>query len=139
MPRVASCWVLGRGRRRHAMSLDTRLKRVFRRALLSVAYGAVAFFVLSPILWILLMSLKEFGDITAYPPRFVFSPTLANYSEILFGTAAEQAAGQTPDFIRNLGNSIVISGGAVLVSTLLGVPAAYALARGPIRGAVHIR
>ena len=121
------------------MPLEMRLEQVFRGAVLALAYAAVAFFVLFPILWILLMSFKDFGDIIAYPPRFLFPPTLANYAEILFGTAAEQAAGETPDFLRNLGNSIVISGGAVVVSTLLGVPAAYALARGGIRGAVHIR
>jgi multiple sugar transport system permease protein len=39
----------------------------------------------------------------------------------------------------NLGNSIIISGGAVLVSTLLGVPAAFALARARFRISEHIR
>jgi multiple sugar transport system permease protein len=113
--------------------------KLWRLAWLGSSYAALALFVLFPILWIFMMSLKTFGDIIAYPPRFLFTPTLANYTEVLFGTVAEQSAGETPNFLGNVGNSIVISGGAVLLSTLLGVPAAFALARGPIRGAEQIR
>ncbi|MEP0320712.1 carbohydrate ABC transporter permease [Bauldia litoralis] len=104
-----------------------------------MSYAALAFFVLFPIVWILMMSFKDFGDIIAYPPRFLFTPTLANFEEILLGSAAEQAAGETPEFLHNLLNSIIISGGAVIVSALIGVPAAFALARGVLRGSVHIR
>ncbi|MBN9023542.1 MAG: carbohydrate ABC transporter permease, partial [Rhizobiales bacterium] len=121
------------------MPADGLLRRPLRAILLTLGYLAAAAFVLFPILWILMMSFKEFGDIIAYPPRFIFTPTLANYEEVLFGTEAQQAAGVTPDFLRNLLNSIIISGGAVLVSTLIGVPAAFALARGSLFAAVHIR
>lgn len=110
-----------------------------RALLLTLGYAAAAFFVLFPILWILMMSFKEFGDIIAYPPRFIFTPTLANYTEILLGSEAERAAGFTPNFLHNLLNSVIISGGAVLLSTLIGVPAAFALARGGLFGAIHIR
>ncbi len=115
------------------------LARALRAVFLTLGYLAAAFFVLFPILWILMMSFKEFGDIIAYPPRFIFTPTLANYEEVLFGTEAQQAAGVMPDFLHNLLNSIIISGGAVLVSTLIGVPAAFALARGSLFAAIHIR
>jgi multiple sugar transport system permease protein len=118
---------------------STARPRPLRIVLLGLAYAAVGFFVLFPIFWIFLMSLKTFGDIIAYPPRFVFTPTLANYAEVLLGTPEERAAGQVPDFVRYLGNSIVISGGAVLLSTLVGVPAAFALARSRFRGAGNIR
>ncbi|MEQ8701142.1 MAG: carbohydrate ABC transporter permease [Bauldia litoralis] len=121
------------------MLLEGALPRLGRSALLAVAYAALAFFVLFPIVWILMMSFKDFGDIIAYPPRFLFTPTLANFEEILLGSAAEQAAGETPEFLHNLLNSIIISGGAVIVSALIGVPAAFALARGVLRGSVHIR
>lgn len=121
------------------MRLERALPRLGRLALLAVAYAALAFFVLFPIVWILMMSFKDFGDIIAYPPRFLFTPTLANFEEILLGSAAEQAAGETPEFLHNLLNSIIISGGAVIVSALIGVPAAFALARGVLRGSVHIR
>ena len=121
------------------MQADEFLRRALRAVLLTLGYAAAAFFILFPIIWILMMSLKEFGDIIAYPPRFLFTPTLANYEEVLFGTKAQQAAGVTPDFLRNLLNSIIISGGAVVVSTLIGVPAAFALARGHLFAAIHIR
>ncbi len=110
-----------------------------RLALLTLGYAALGFFVLFPIAWIFLMSLKTFGDIIAYPPRFVFTPTLDNYAEVLLGTPAERAAGIVPDFLRFLGNSVIISGGAVLLSTLVGIPAAFALARSRFRGAANIR
>lgn len=105
--------------------------RHFRRRVgLAAGYGALAFFVLFPIVWILGMSLKSFQDIIAYPPRFLFVPTLENYGEVLFGTPEEQAAGVLPDFLFFLLHSVIISGGAVLLTALLGIPAAYALARG---------
>ena len=107
--------------------------------LLACGYGAVGFFVLFPILWILLMSFKEFKDIISYPPRFLFQPTLADYRDVLFGSEAERAAGTGSDFVRYLLNSIVISGGAVLLSALLGIPAAYALSQRKMPAAKHIR
>jgi multiple sugar transport system permease protein len=121
------------------MRPDGDLRRVFRALLLTAGYAAAAGFVLFPLVWILMMSFKEFGDIIAYPPRFFFTPTLDNYVEVLLGTEAERAAGVTSDFLHNLVNSIVISGGAVAVSTLIGVPAAFALARGDLFAAIHIR
>jgi multiple sugar transport system permease protein len=121
------------------MRTDDGFRRAAHALLLMAGYAATAFFVLFPILWILMMSFKEFGDIIAYPPRFLFTPTLANYAEVLLGSEAERAAGVAPDFLHNLLNSIIISGGAVLVSTLIGVPAAFSLARGSLFAAVHIR
>lgn len=92
----------------------------------------LGFFVL-PIVWIVMMSFKNFRDIIAYPPKFLFTPTLANYAEALVS-----ADGGAPDFLRFLMNSAVISLGAVALSAALGVPAAYALARGRIKGRKHI-
>lgn len=97
----------------------------------------LVFFVF-PIIWILMMSFKEFRDIIAYPPRFLFTPTLENYRETLFGAEGTLQRGEIPDYVRFLLNSIVITGGAVILSILLGVPAAYALAKGNIRGRKHI-
>lgn len=105
-------------------------RRLRRGIGLAAGYGALALFVLFPIVWILGMSLKDFQDIIAYPPRFLFVPTLENYAEVLFGTPEEQAAGVLPDFLFFLLHSLIISGGAVLLTALLGIPAAYALARG---------
>ncbi len=121
------------------MHADLSLRRLRHGALLALGYAAFAVFVLLPIVWIFLMSLKSFGDIIAYPPRFLFAPTLANYAEVLFGNEAERAAGAMPDLLHFLMNSLIISGGAVLLSILLAVPAAYALARRRTSGARSIQ
>ena len=53
-------------------------------ALLIVALTAVFFI---PILWIFLTSIKTTGEIYAWPPIFLpKSPTLVNYSKVLFGS-----------------------------------------------------
>jgi len=73
-----------------------------------------------PIAWGLLTSLKTERDVLAYPPQFIFQPTIRNYVEVLFGSAS---------ILPNLFSSIVIAGSTTLLTMLLAIPAAYALAR----------
>ena len=73
-----------------------------------------------PILWGLLTSLKTERDVLAYPPQLIFEPTVRNYVEVLFGSAS---------ILPNLFSSIVIAGSTTLLTMLLAIPAAYALAR----------
>lgn len=72
-----------------------------------------------PILWMLLSAFKENVDITSYPPKLIFSPTLEHFRGLFslypFG-----------DYITN---SIIITAGSTVLGLLLGVPAAYAAAR----------
>ncbi len=109
------------------------VQRAVRAILIFASQCAFVIFFVFPIVWILMMSLKSFRDIIAYPPKFVFAPTLENYRDILLAVD-----GGMPDYVRFLFNSAVISGGAVALAVLLGVPAAYALARGNIPGRGHI-
>ena|SRR3712207_1812110 len=81
-----------------------------------LAYTAFALF---PLFWIFLMSLKKPVDIIATPPKFIFTPTLQNYAEVL----------SRPDFLQPFKNSVIVTFGALLLSVLLSLPAAYALAR----------
>jgi len=81
-------------------------------------------FALAPILWIFLMSLKVPGDIIAYPPVFTFSPTLSNYLAVLSG----------PEFVKPFFNSIIVTLGALVLTIIIGLPAAYALARFDFKG-----
>lgn len=76
-----------------------------------------ALFGLFPIFWMVLISFKS--DSQVFDTIFIFSPTLENYREVLLGT----------DYFRSFIDNIIVSVGAVLVSVLVGVPAAYALAR----------
>jgi len=121
------------------MTANPTAGKLLRRVPIWACQALLAGFVLFPIYWIFIMSLKEFGDIIAYPPRFAFVPTLDNYVEILFGTEADRAGGVMPDLLRFLRNSVIISVGAVLLSVVLGLPAAYALARAETRRANRAR
>jgi ABC-type glycerol-3-phosphate transport system permease component len=73
-----------------------------------------------PVLWGLLTSLKTERDVLAYPPTFIFEPTLANYREVLFGATS---------ILPNLWSSIVVASASTLLTMLFAIPAAYALAR----------
>ena len=90
----------------------------------TVALYAIAGLLVSvwafPVLWALLTSFKTERDVLAYPPLLVFTPTLANYADVLWGPAS---------ILPNLWSSMVVSVGATVLTMLFAVPAAYALAR----------
>ncbi|MCS6826606.1 MAG: carbohydrate ABC transporter permease [Caldilinea sp.] len=95
--------------------------------------GLYFIFALFPLLWMVLVSLKSGEEL--FTTQFVFTPTLENYQAILFGdprAAAGVVARQ--EFPRFFMNSLIVSSGAVVLSLLVGVPAAYALARYRFRG-----
>jgi multiple sugar transport system permease protein len=91
----------------------------------------VAWFVFSlfPILWMILLSLKTPTEQTT--TYFAFSPTLENFGTVMSdrGTALTSV-----DFKDALITSVINCGGAVLVSLVIGVPAAYAAGRFRYRG-----
>ena len=76
-----------------------------------------AIFALFPIIWMVICTFKS--DAEMYNTVFVFTPTLANYREVLVGT----------DYFKAFLQNIVVAGGAVLLTVVAGVPAAYGLAR----------
>ena len=87
------------------------------KVLLNVLLIIYAIFALFPLVWMVLLSFKS--DAQMYNTMFVFSPTLDNYRQVLFKT----------DYPRYMRDSLIVSGLAVVVSVVVGVPAAYALAR----------
>ena len=74
---------------------------------------------LFPFLWMLLSSFKSQVDIISWPPKFIFEITMQNYLKV-FG---EQ------QFLRYLMNSSIVGISAVALSLLIGLPAAYSIAR----------
>lgn len=76
-----------------------------------------------PVLWTLVNSFKNRVDIATSVPRLIFTPTLDNYLYVLSRESAS----------AGLVNSMVIAGVSVALGALLGLPAAYALARYPGR------
>jgi multiple sugar transport system permease protein len=99
------------------------------KTLRGIAIGLVLTFFLFPIFWIVLMSLQTNATILRIPPSIVFEPTLSNYKALLTGTLETTAGNLDIAFMKNLGNSVILSLSAVALSLLLGVPAAYAFAR----------
>jgi multiple sugar transport system permease protein len=86
-------------------------------------------FSLFPIVWMVLLALKNDADQTT--TYFSFSPTLAN-----FGTVMSQRGEDltSVNFSGALLGSVLSCGGAVLVSLVIGIPAAYAAGRWKYRG-----
>lgn len=89
---------------------------------------------LFPVLWVFSMAFKTLPEILSWPPTFFFTPTLNNFQSLFTGLTGGTVGSSTVDFLRNFGNSLVISFGAVVISVLVGVPATYAIARFNFKG-----
>jgi multiple sugar transport system permease protein len=103
-----------------AMARARKLKSIadkcgFALSLLALVSPAILVF-----LWMLSLSLKNDADNTAFPPIFIPNPpTLDNFRDVFAKN----------NFLLYLWNSILVTGGAVLVGLLVGVPAGYGIAR----------
>ncbi|MEN3186259.1 MAG: hypothetical protein ABDK92_06430, partial [Atribacterota bacterium] len=93
-----------------------------------VVLGLFLFFTVFPLFWLFLSSLKDRLDIFAFPPRFVFNPTIENYRGLFVKTFLEGGAGQT-DFALCLINSFIAAGLGTFLAVILGVMAGYACSR----------
>jgi multiple sugar transport system permease protein len=101
------------------------------RILLMVLVGI---FFLFPLLWVFLMSFMHNTDILRSPPSPFFTPTLRNYIALISGHLSTNSGDVQIDYMHNLLNSVILSVCSVVVSLILGVPAAYAFARYKFRG-----
>ncbi|WP_119461016.1 carbohydrate ABC transporter permease [Rhodospirillaceae bacterium SYSU D60014] len=99
------------------------------KAVRAVLLALVALFFLFPIFWVLLMSVMTNQDILRSPPSLIFEPTLENYVALISGQLDTSVGTLEVAYMRNLMNSLILGVGSVLLSLLLGVPAAYAFAR----------
>ena len=100
---------------------------------LVIRYAVLAIFVvgaLFPLYWVFVSSIKPNADVFKLPPVWSFSPSLANYRQILGMT--NSSAGGT-DFVRYAVNSTVIAVGTAIPSLLLGTLAAYGITRCRVR------
>jgi len=96
----------------------TRIKTAVSLVLLSIA----TFISVFPLYWVITTSLKAPVDVFRMPPVWLFKPTLENYQLLL--------ASRFPGYFLN---SLIISLGTVITSLVIGVPAAYGLARFQLR------
>ncbi|MBT2517864.1 carbohydrate ABC transporter permease [Streptomyces sp. ISL-90] len=105
-----------------------RRKKAIKHGFAIATLSLWSIFALAPIAWIFMMSLKTPGDIVVYPPKFVFTPTLDNYAEVFSG----------PEFMTPFVNSLIVTIGALLLTLVIGLPTAYALARFKFKGGENI-
>ncbi len=96
---------------------------LIRRVLSITVVVVVSLVFLFPLFWIVLSSLKTRVDIFALPPLLIFEPTFVNYLT-LFQTA----------FVKDFGNSLIVSISSVVISLMLGSLTAYGFSRYRIKG-----
>ena len=80
---------------------------------------------LSPLIWTFMTSLKTPVDAFALPPKWIFVPKWDNYAR----------AWASKDFGRSFSNTVIVGVVSVIVTLLLALPMAYALARFNFKGA----
>lgn len=83
----------------------------------------MAALILFPVFWTLLSAFKQNVDLLTPTPKLLFTPTIDNVAYVLGRASVLQA----------LINSVVICSVSVLIGIVLGLPAAYAVARFPNR------
>ena len=103
------------------MAAPLRTRNLLGEGLLLALICAFCIF---PFYWMVTTSLKTQVVALQSPPAWIFTPTLANYWEVLF----EDRVGVS------LINSIIVAVCTTALAVILGTPAAYALARFEFRG-----
>ena len=95
------------------------------RLLSAIAIVLLTALVLLPVVWALSTSFKNEVDAVEYPPRFLAAQaTVSNYVHVF----------SDPNFLRQLGNSVLYSLGSVLLALTVSVFAGYAASRFEFRG-----
>lgn len=87
----------------------------------SITYSFLALyllFIIFPILWLVQASFKTQAGCYEIPPEIIWEPRITSYIK-LFGSG----------LIDSFKNSAIVASSAVILSLLLGIPAAYGLAR----------
>ncbi|MDB5054082.1 MAG: carbohydrate transporter permease [Bacilli bacterium] len=72
-----------------------------------------------PFIWMLLASFKTQSQIMSAGQFFIFKPTFHNYTSVF----------KEYDFMKYITNSFIVAVGSTIFSLVLGLPAAYAIAR----------
>ncbi len=100
------------------MSAHVRSRALRAAAFWLLLLGSLGVLVF-PFAWMVMGSFKTQAEFMAYPPRWWFRPTLDNYTNVFVRN----------DFLKFTVNSLIIALGSTGLSLVLGVPAAYGIAR----------
>ncbi len=105
----------------HTGLLGLRLRKLANQLALAFALLVVVSPALFVMLWMLSLAFKNEIDNITYPPVWIPNPpTWANFRTVF----------ERSPFARYTLNSVIVSGSATLVGLVLGVPAAYGIAKG---------
>ena len=96
------------------------------RYLVMIVFSA---WILLPLAWALSLSLKTPADIISIPTKLIFTPTLANYLSVL----------SEGEFMSQFANSLIVGVCSTALSLIIGVPAAYTLARFKFRASDNLQ
>lgn len=94
------------------------IRTLRKKLLVTILAWAAVLVVAFPILWMILTSLKTEVEAVSATPTLFFTPTFENYVAIF----------RRSNYGAFALNSVIISFGATLLSLMLAIPAAYALA-----------
>ena len=97
----------------------SRSSRVTGRIFFYLAVVILLFFVLFPMFWMFLASFKTNADILNMSKLFNFTPTMKNFENVFVNY----------DFAKPIINSLIVSLVSTVLSLILGLPAAYSIAR----------
>ena len=96
-----------------------RFKKISGNILYAVLILSMLVFFLLPFYWMVLNSFKTPLQIIHLPPELIFKPTLQNFVNVF----------QTQNFTKYILNSVIVGGGSTIFGLILGLPAAYSIAK----------
>ena len=97
----------------------TSARKVLSAVVVYALIALVLLFFMAPFVWMLLNSFKTPLQIIKLPPDIVFTPTMQNYVNVF----------RDQNFGRYFVNSLIIGAGSTLLVLIIGLPAAYSIAR----------
>ena len=102
----------------HRWSIERESKKI-KRALFYISTVVILLIVSFPFIWMVLASLKNQLQIMSVNKMFIFKPTFSNYPKVF----------QEYDFLKPILNSMIVASLSTLFSLIIGLPAAYSIAR----------
>jgi multiple sugar transport system permease protein len=109
------------------------MPRPLKRFFLYLAVAGIVVWTTAPYIWLIISSFSFKIDLLTLPLRWIPARlTLENYYSLFFMRGSESVNAQL--FISSLGNSAIVSITTMLICLVLGVLAAYALARLRFKG-----
>ena len=100
----------------------------------SAVTAVISFIYFFPVLWIIMTAFKTHTDALTVPPKFLFTPTLENFSAVFSRVYRTGGEAVDTNFDLFFFNSIFIAGTSVLIALIIGTLAAYAFSRYPLKG-----